>query len=171
MANNARKSGARYDYKDVMTDSEKSSALAKYKAVFGSSAAEPKGYAALNYRNYTPTRYCALVPYTPAVKPGKVALGMMGLPYGIARAEAMSPSYGYHEYATGEDIVVTAPQQFTTFTNAPYLCKGYVLSSNPAVTNRYVSSFTISGAEAANVGVTWIWKQYSGFKGTIISVR
>ena len=170
-ANNAKNSGARYDYKDVMSDSEKSSAFAMYKAVFGSSAAEPKGYAALNYRNYSPRRYCALVPYTPAVKPGKVALGMMGLPYGIARAETMSPSYGYHEYATGEDIVVTAPQQFTTFTNAPYLCKGYVLSSNPAVTNRYVSSFTISGAEAANVGVTWIWKQYSGFKGMIISVK
>ena len=83
----------------------------------------------------------------------------------------MSPSYGYHEYATGEDIVVTAPQQFTTFTNVPHLCKGYVLSSNPAVTNRYSSSFTISGAEAANIGVTWIWKPYSGFKGMIISVK
>jgi hypothetical protein len=83
----------------------------------------------------------------------------------------MSPSYGYHEYDTGEPIVVTAPKQFTTFTNAPYLCKGYILSDNPSVTNRYASSFTLPGDVDANIGVTWVWKVYSGFKGLVISVK
>ena len=171
MTNHAVSSGARYDYKNVMSSSDKASAFTAYKAVFGSSAAEPKGYAALNYRKSTPTRYCALVPYTPEVKPGKVALGMMGLPYALSRTEAMTPSYGYHEYNVGSDITIVAPRQFTEMGDQPYLCKGYVLSSNPAVTNRYSASFTISGAEAANIGLTWIWKPYSGFKGLVISVK
>ena len=172
MTNHTSNSGARYDYKNVMTSSQKTSAFNAYKSVFGSSAAEPKGYAALNYRSGgTPRRYCALVPYTPEVKPGKVALGMMGLPYALAKTETMTPSYGYHEYDVGDDIEIVAPQQFTEIDGQPYLCKGYVLSSNPAVTNRYSATFTISGAEAANIGLTWIWKQYNGFKGLIISVK
>ena len=165
--------GARFDYKTVMTAKEKQTALSYYRGVFGSGAAEPPGYASLNFINgeASPKRCCALVPYTPAVKPGKIALGMMGLPYALAKAEAMSPSYGYHEYATGDDIVVTAPRQFTTFTNVPHICKGYVLSDNPSVTNHYASSFTVSGESARNLGITWIWKPFSGYKGMIISVK
>ena len=165
--------GARYNYKDALTASQKSSALSAYRATFGSGAAEPNGYAALNLIKgvNNPKRKASLVSYVAPVKSGKVALGMMGLPYEVAKAETMSPSYGYHEYDTGAPIVVTAPKQFTTFTNAPYLCKGYILSDNPSVTNRYVSSFTLPGDVDANIGVTWVWKEYSGFKGLVISVK
>lgn len=165
--------GARYDYKNVMTASQKSSALSAYRAVFGSGAAEPNGYATLNFIDgeSKPKRKCALVSYAAPVKSGKIALGIMGLPFGVAKAETMSPSYGYHEYATGEPIVVGAPRQFTELGGQPYLCKGYVLTTNPAVTNRYVSSFTLPGDVDANIGVTWVWKPYNGIKGMIISVK
>ena len=169
----ATNTGARYDYKNVMTASEKSSALTAYRKVFGSGAAEPNGYASLNFikGENSPKKRCALVSYEAPVKSGKIALGIMGLPFGVAKAETMSPSYGYHEYATGEPIVVGAPRQFTELAGQPYLCKGYVLTTNPSVTNRYASSFTLPGDVDANIGVTWIWKEYSGFRGLVISVK
>lgn len=165
--------GARYDYKDIMTASQKTDAYKDYRSVFGSGAAEPNGYAALNLNDgpNSPKRRAALVSYEAPVKSGKISLGMMGLPYAVAKAETMSPSYGYHEYNTGEPIVIGAPRQFTEFEGQPYYCKGYVLSSNPAVTNGYVSSFTLPGDVDANIGVTWIWKKYSGIRGMVIIVK
>ena len=56
--------GARYDYKDVMTAKAKTTAYTDYKSVFGSSAPEPPGYASLNFKagEKSPKRICALVP-------------------------------------------------------------------------------------------------------------
>ena len=169
----ATNNGARYDYKNVMTANEKKTALSAYRNVFGKDAAEPNGYATLNFIKgvANPKRKASLVSYEAPIKSGKIALGIMGLPYAVARAEAMSPSYGYHEYDTGEPIVVGAPRRFTELNGQPYYCKGYVLSTNPAVTNSYVSSFTLPGDVDANIGVTWVWKTYSGVKGMVISVR
>ncbi|MBO5642696.1 MAG: hypothetical protein J6S51_01615 [Kiritimatiellae bacterium] len=165
--------GAKYYYKDVMTDNEKKDALSEYRDVFGRSAPEPNGYAALNFINgeNSPQRKAALVSYEAEVKSGKISLGIMDLPYAVAKAETMSPSYGYHEYDTGEPIVITAPRKYTEYDGQPYLCRGYVLSNRPNITNNYVSSFTLPGNVDANIGVTWIWKKYSGVRGMAIIIK
>ena len=165
--------GARYDYKDRMSAKSKTNAYSEYKGAFGSAAAEPPGYASLNFKagEGSPKRLCALVPYVESVKAGTVRLGVMGLPFRLSQTETLSPAYGRHEYAVGDAIAVTAPPQFTVADGKNYLCKGYVLTDTPSVTNRYRASFTIPSDTARNVGLTWIWKEHSGFRGMIITVK
>jgi len=165
--------GARYDYAYAMSASAKSTALTNYRSVFGSTAAEPAGYASLNFKTSeaSPKRYGALVPFDPGTKAGKIRVGVMGLPFQVAKAAAMTPAYGYHEYDVGEPITIVAPPRFAKYAGGTYLCKGYKLSSAPDVLNHYVPSFTMPGDEARNVGVTWVWIPFNGYKGVILMTR
>ena len=84
----------------------------------------------------------------------------------------MSPRYGLHEYATGEDIVIAAPPQQAQYTGEYYVCKGYILtrSGQAPVTNRYQGAIVIPGSQADNVGITYLWRP-GKLKGFAIFVK
>ena len=175
---NETNTGVRYEYgANVMTAAERDDARAKYFTTFASNLTPPSGYVALTLilrENGTLeiVRKAALTPYTLAAKAGKVRLGVMGLPFQIAKTAAMTPAYGLHEFPTNDaPIVVTAPSpRLAEFDGKKYLCKGYVLSDNPTVTNRISPTVSLAADTARNIGLTWVWKEFDGY-GLVISVK
>ena len=175
---NETNTGMRCDFGSrVMTDAERASALTDYRKTFavGSSTyVEPTGYIGLNHVNgaLSPLRKAALTPYTLGAKNGKVRLGVMGLPFQIAKTAAMTPAYGLHEFPTNDaPIVVTAPSpRIAELDGQRYICKGYILSDSPTVTNRISPTVSLQADTARNVGLTWVWKEFNGY-GLIITVK
>lgn len=160
-----------------MTAAERDAARAQYYTTFAAGLTPPSGYVALNLLlrdngTLDIVRKAALTPYPLDPKAGVVRLGVMGLPFQIAKAAAMTPAYGLHEFPTNDaPIVVTAPSpRIAELDGQKYICKGYVLSSNPAVTNRMSSTVSIPADTAQNVGLTWIWKEFNGY-GLVITVK
>lgn len=167
--------GAQYDWGLRMTSAQKTTALAAYRRCLGSSAPDPTGYVRLNFKRYdTGERRAPLRPFVEETVAGRIRVGVMGLPIEIAKSESarMSPRYGLHEYATGEDIVIAAPPQQAQYTGEYYVCKGYILtrSGQAPVTNRYQGAIVIPGSQADNVGITYLWRP-GKLKGFAIFVK
>ncbi len=175
---NETNTGVRYEYgANVMTAAERDAARAQYYTTFASNLTPPSGYVALTLiprENGTLeiVRKAALTPYTLDAKAGKVRLGVMGLPFQIAKTAAMTPAYGLHEFPTNDaPIVATAPSpRMAELDGKKYICKGYVLSDNPTVTNRFSSTVSLQADTARNIGLTWIWKEFDGY-GLVITVK
>ena len=171
----ATNAGAQYDWGLHMTSAQKETALKAYYKYLGSSAPDPTGFVRLNFKRYTSgERRAPLRPFVEEQVAGRIRVGVMGLPIEIAKSESarMSPRYGLHDYATGEDIVIAAPPQQAQYTGEYYVCKGYILtrSGQAPVTNRYQGAIVIPGSQADNVGITYLWRP-GKLKGFAIFVK
>ena len=170
--------GVRYEYgANAMTAAERDAARAQYYTTFAANLTPPSGYVALNLLlrdngTLDIVRKAALTPYTLDPKEGVVRLGVMGLPFQIAKAASMTPAYGLHEFPTNDaPIVVTAPNpRIAELDGQKYICKGYILSDNPTVTNRMSSTVSLPADTSRNIGLTWIWKEFDGY-GLVITVK